>query len=123
MNGRWRIDNLVLDIFDCQLQVCGRIVWIGDPSGFTVKVTELSGKSGKVVATIETGAIGKGAIDVGGGFVWVSTHDVPIVQIDPRTNSVRGKFKTKMNEYSAIRFGGGFLWISEGSVRRIKPQE
>jgi uncharacterized protein (DUF2147 family) len=32
MNGTWRIENLVLDIFDCQLQVCGRIVWIGDPS-------------------------------------------------------------------------------------------
>ena len=30
MNGTWRIENLVLEIFDCQQLVCGRIVWIGD---------------------------------------------------------------------------------------------
>jgi len=32
MNGTWRIENLVLEIFDCQQLVCGRIVWIGDES-------------------------------------------------------------------------------------------
>jgi uncharacterized protein (DUF2147 family) len=32
MNGTWRIENLVLDIFDCQPKICGRIVWIGDPA-------------------------------------------------------------------------------------------
>ena len=30
MNGTWRIENLVLDIFDCQQLVCGRIAWIDD---------------------------------------------------------------------------------------------
>jgi uncharacterized protein (DUF2147 family) len=30
MNGTWKIDNLVLEIFDCQNLVCGRIVWLGD---------------------------------------------------------------------------------------------
>ena len=30
MNGTWRIENLVLEIFDCQQLVCGRIVWIDD---------------------------------------------------------------------------------------------
>ena len=30
MNGTWRIENLVLEIFDCQQLVCGRIVWIGE---------------------------------------------------------------------------------------------
>jgi hypothetical protein len=53
----------------------------------------------------------------------VSTNAVPIIKIDPRTNSVRDKFKVEMNEYSTIRFGDGSLWISGGSVRRIKPPE
>lgn len=32
MDGTWRIEDLVLDIFDCQQFVCGRIVWINDPA-------------------------------------------------------------------------------------------
>jgi uncharacterized protein (DUF2147 family) len=27
-DGTWRVENLVLRIFDCQQQVCGRIAWI-----------------------------------------------------------------------------------------------
>jgi uncharacterized protein (DUF2147 family) len=30
MNGTWRIENMVLELFDCQQLVCGRIVWIGE---------------------------------------------------------------------------------------------
>lgn len=32
MDGTWRIEDLVLEIFDCQQLVCGRIVWINDPA-------------------------------------------------------------------------------------------
>jgi streptogramin lyase len=96
-------------------------VWVLNEGDGTVQ--RIDGKSGKLVATIETGVVGKGDIATGGGFVWVSTHAVPIIQIDPRTNSVRGKFKVEMEEYSTIRFDGGSLWISGGSVRRIKPPE
>lgn len=32
IEGTWRIDNLVLQIFSCDKLVCGRIVWIGDLS-------------------------------------------------------------------------------------------
>jgi virginiamycin B lyase len=80
-----------------------------------------STESGELVATIEAGAIGKCAIAAGGGFVWVSTHEEPVVQIDPRTNSARGKYSVAMQEYSTIRFFGGSLWLSGGSVRRIRP--
>jgi virginiamycin B lyase len=96
-------------------------VWVFNEGDGAVQ--RVDGKSGDLVATIETGAFGKGAIAVGGGFVWVSTHAVPIIQIDPGTNSVRGNFKVEMSEYSTIRFGSGSLWISGGSVRRIKPPE
>jgi uncharacterized protein (DUF2147 family) len=30
VDGTWMIRDLVLNIFDCQRAVCGRIVWIGD---------------------------------------------------------------------------------------------
>jgi virginiamycin B lyase len=96
-------------------------VWVFNEGDGTVQ--RIDGKSGNLVATIDTGAVGKGAIEVGGGFVWVSTHAVPFIQIDPRTNSVRGKFKVEMDEYFTVRFGGGSLWLSGGSVRRIKPPE
>jgi uncharacterized protein (DUF2147 family) len=32
IEGTWRTEDLVLNIFDCNSQVCGRIVWIGDPA-------------------------------------------------------------------------------------------
>jgi len=31
VDGTWIIDDLGLDLFDCQNSVCGRIVWIKDP--------------------------------------------------------------------------------------------
>ena len=31
IDGTWRTEDLVLSIFDCGPQVCGRIAWIGDP--------------------------------------------------------------------------------------------
>jgi uncharacterized protein (DUF2147 family) len=31
VDGTWIIDDLGLDLFDCQNQVCGKIVWIKDP--------------------------------------------------------------------------------------------
>jgi uncharacterized protein (DUF2147 family) len=32
VNGTWRIRDLVLHIYDCKSWVCGRIVWLEDPS-------------------------------------------------------------------------------------------
>ena len=94
-------------------------VWVLNEGDGTVQ--RIDGTTGKLIATIDAGAIGKGALDVGGDFVWVNSRLMPIVQIDPRTNSVRGKFKVETHEYSTIRYGGGSLWISGASVRRIKP--
>jgi uncharacterized protein (DUF2147 family) len=31
IEGTWRTQNLVLEIFDCEELVCGRIAWLGDP--------------------------------------------------------------------------------------------
>jgi uncharacterized protein (DUF2147 family) len=32
VDGTWVIQDLVLNLFDCQKLVCGRIVWIKDPA-------------------------------------------------------------------------------------------
>jgi streptogramin lyase len=96
-------------------------VWVCNEGDGTVQ--RIDSRRGELVATIEAGAVGHCAITVSGGFVWASTNFEPIVQIDPSTNSVRGKFRLEMSEYSTIRFGSGSLWVSGESVRRIKLPE
>jgi streptogramin lyase len=99
-------------------------VWVLNQGDGTVQ--RIDGRSGQLVATIEANAAGGGGdISVGGGFVWVGTHAVPVIQIDPRTNSVRGKFMPPTGVYmgDAIRYGGGSLWVSGTSILRIKPPE
>ncbi len=99
-------------------------VWVFN-SGDGV-VDRIDGKTGKLIATIETGEAARGAIDVGGGFVWVSTPLVPLIKIDPATHSVRGKFDFERTGYSGgstVRYAGGSLWISGPLVRRITPPD
>jgi len=95
-------------------------VWVLNEGDGTVQ--RIDGTNGKLVASIDTGTVGKGAIDVG-GVIWVNSRLTPIIQIDPRTNLVRGKIKVETGEYSTIRYGGGSLWISGASIRRIKPPD
>jgi hypothetical protein len=77
--------------------------------------------SGAVIATIETGHPGRGGdIAAGDGYVWASLRDVPLVQIDPKANTVAALLKgTGWGD--AVRFGGGSLWISGRSIRRLTP--
>src|SRR5206468_12167931 len=99
-------------------------VWVVNQGDGTVQ--RIDGKTGALLATIEAGATGEGGdIAVGGGYVWVTTMLVPVIQIDPKTNAVRGKFKRPAGIYlgDAIRYGGGSLWVSGSSVFRIKPPE
>ena len=96
-------------------------IWVfndGDGS-----VQRIDPASGKVVVSIPTGAPGKGTITTGGGYVWASTRSSPIIQIDPRTNTVLGKYQVLIEEYGTLRYGGGSLWLSGGSVRRIRPPQ
>jgi virginiamycin B lyase len=93
-------------------------VWVWNEGDGSVQ--RLDGKSGAIVATIETGARGKGSITGGGGFVWVFTRTVPLIQIDPRTNSVRGKFTVESHGYSTVRYGNGSLWISGTELLKIR---
>lgn len=81
-----------------------------------------------MVATIETvsGYRGGGDIVVGGGYVWVTlTGDLdtyPVVQIDPKTNTLLRMFKG-YGMGDAIRYGAGSLWVSGSNIFRIKPPD
>jgi len=74
---------------------------------------------------IEADAAGGGGdVAVGGGFVWVTSLEWPVIKIDPRTNALVGRFKAPPSENGmrdAIRLGAGSLWVSGASLFRINP--
>jgi virginiamycin B lyase len=94
-------------------------VWVlnqGDGS-----VQRVDPTSGEVLASIETGHPGRGGdITAGGGYIWVTLRDVPLVQVDPKANAVVALFNG-IGWGDAIRFGSGSLWISGHSIRRLTP--
>ncbi len=65
-------------------------VWVRQVDG---TVQRFDGSSGKLIATFATGAAdNSGEIVVGGGFVWINSRSVALMQIDPQTNSQRSRF-------------------------------
>jgi len=98
-------------------------IWVLNQGDGTVQ--RIDGKTGAVVATIETvtGFRGGGDIVVGGGYVWVNLKSgLPVIQIDPRTNTLIRMFKG-YGMGDGIRFGAGSLWISGTNIVRIKPPD
>jgi streptogramin lyase len=98
-------------------------IWVLNQGDGTVQ--RIDGKTGELLATIETGLSGiYGDIACGGGYVWVSGHDTPVAQIDPKSNALIRKFigGPMGNE---IRYGAGSLWLSAGvsgpATYRIEP--
>ena len=94
-------------------------IWVHNQGDSSVQ--RIDPASGAVIATIETGLVGRGGdLTTGGGYVWLTLSGTPLVQIDPRTNAVVAVFKG-IGWGDAIRFGGGSLWISGHSIRRLTP--
>lgn len=94
-------------------------LWILDQGGF---VQAVDGKTGEVSATIETGPMGGGGdIDAGGGFIWLATQDISLMQIDPETKSIVAQFHND-ELGDALCFGGGAVWISGDAIHRVKVQ-
>jgi streptogramin lyase len=98
-------------------------VWVRQSDG---AVQRIDGNSSKLLATIATEVADQyGGIAVGGGSVWINSEKVPLVQIDPQTNSQRSKFGSPPGAFIGygIAYGGGSLWLNGTAVFRVKPPE
>ena len=96
-------------------------IWVlnqGDRS-----VQRVDGHTGQMIATIELGASDSPwDLTFGGGFVWVTAPNAPLVQIDPKTNQLGGKFRMPMNlNWNAVRYAAGSLWVSSAYLYRVQP--
>jgi DNA-binding beta-propeller fold protein YncE len=94
-------------------------IWAFNEGDGTVQ--RIDGKTGEQIATVETGTVGFADMTFGGGFIWIGTASRDLVQIDPRSNSVRGKFKPADGDYMAIGYGGASLWMCGSAAYRITP--
>ena len=98
-------------------------VWVRQSDG---AVQRIDGNSSKLLATIATEVADQyGGIAVGGGSVWINSEKVPLVQIDPQTNSQRSQFGSPPGAFIGygIAYGGGSLWLNGTAVFRVKPPE
>ena len=98
-------------------------VWVRQQDG---TVQRIDGRTAKLLATIATEAADNyGDIVVAGGFVWTSSQTVPLVQIDPQTNSRRARFSSPPGVFMgySVAYGGGSLWLGGSALFRVKPPE
>ncbi len=87
-------------------------------------ISRVDAKSGKLIATIEAGIPGSGGeIAFGLGRVWATVFQIPITEIDPKTNQVVRQWVGDGGD--SIRAGHGSVWLSNlraHNVWRIDPK-
>ena len=93
-------------------------IWVLNEADGTVQ--RIDAGSDNVIATIAAGIPGAyGDLSAGGGYVWANAPFVSAVQIDPATNRVVRRFKSRDRTFDT-RYGAGSLWIAGASgVLRI----
>ena len=88
-------------------------------------VSRVDAKTNKLIANIETGAPGTGGeIAYGEGYIWFTVFEIPITQIDPKTNTVTKQWFGAGGD--AIRIGHGSVWVSnlrQQNLWRIDPKQ
>ena len=88
-------------------------------------ISRIDAKSRKVIATIPAGIPGTGGeIAFGLGHVWATVFQIPISQIDPKTNQVVRQWVGEGGD--SIRAGHGSVWLSNlraHTIWRIDPQQ
>jgi len=73
-------------------------------------VSRIDAKTGKLIVNIETGCPGGGGeLAFGEGYVWATNSQIPITQIDPKTNAVVKQWFGPGGDSLRIAFGSIFL--------------
>jgi virginiamycin B lyase len=85
-------------------------------------VTRVDPATNKVVTSITIGKdAAAGEIAAGEGSVWISAPGVPLLRIDPRTNTVAQRFTGDGG--GAVLVAHGSLWVAAGSqTLRLDPK-
>ena len=100
-------------------------VWVASQE--TGLIHRIDPASSTVVATFETGIKeeSRGDITTGGGYVWATFRRLPVVQIDPKTNTVLRAYSGLNVAGDAIRFGAGSIWTAGwgSTIYRITPPQ
>lgn len=91
-------------------------------------VQKIDGKTGKVLATIDTGTRdmeSDGNITAGSGSVWTINRGAIVARLDAKSNAVLGTFRppTGTSNGRRLRLGGNSLWLSGNAVYRITPPD
>ncbi len=96
---------------------CGEgAVWILNQGDGTV--SRIDPASNQVTATIAVGTPGVGGdVAVGSGFGWTTAIDVPLTQIDPRTNTVVAQYVGRGGD--ALRVGHGSVWMCSFFLQEV----
>jgi YVTN family beta-propeller protein len=88
-------------------------------------VTRIDAKTRKPVATIEVGVPGTGGeIAYGEGYIWLTVFQIPLTQIDPKTNTVMKQWVGPGGD--AVRVGHGSVWLSnlrQQNLWRLDPKQ
>jgi YVTN family beta-propeller protein len=107
-----------------------RFTTVGDGSIWTLNqgdgaISRVDVKTKKLVANIEAGIPGTGGeIAYGEGYVWATVFEIPLTQIDPKTNQVVKQWVGAGGD--SVRAGHGSVWISnlrQQNLWRIDPKQ
>jgi YVTN family beta-propeller protein len=101
----------------------GGSVWTLNQGDGTV--TRIDAKTRQMIVTINVGVPGTGGeIDFGDGYLWLTVFQIPLTQIDPKTNMVVKQWTGPGGD--AVRFGHGSVWLSnlrEQNLWRLDPKQ
>lgn len=91
-------------------------------------VSRIDGGTGAVTANIETGSSGHEEMTVGGGYVWLATLPIALIQIDPRDNTVFRTFTGRdLHVLNNVAYGDGSVWMLRvaptGEIYRLRTPE
>lgn len=91
-------------------------VWVLNQGDGTI--SRIDAATNKVIATLDAGIPGQGGdIAVGEGFVWATMIDVPLTQVDPKTNEVVVQYVGKGGD--ALRIGFGAAWMCSFVLKEL----